>query len=263
MYVRLAFAVAAHLDPEILIVDEVLSVGDFAFQRKCLGKMEDVAGRGRTVLFVSHNLAAVTSMCSRAVLLDSGRLVADGVTKDVVSDYVSQGGESTLSREWPIDSALGDEHARLLRIETQQDGQEARGGIRSSMAIEVVMEVNIEQPSSKLQVGFELLDSDGVEILQTFHTDAASLAVLPAGVHRLSCIIPGGLLNARHYVIRPLAALFCEKWLISRADEAALRFDVALDHPHSEMWYQARSGVLAPSLEWRQALVPGTAPDYV
>ena len=117
MYVRLAFAVAAHLDPEILIVDEVLSVGDLAFQRKCLGRMQDVAGYGRTVLFVSHNLAAVKSMCARAVLLESGRLVADGLPNDVIGKYISNGKGSQLSREWPGDRAPGDEHARLLRFE--------------------------------------------------------------------------------------------------------------------------------------------------
>ena len=78
MYVRLAFAVAAHLEPEILIVDEVLAVGDAAFQKKCLGKMDDVAGDGRTVLFVSHNMAAVAGLCSRTIVLDQGKVVADG-----------------------------------------------------------------------------------------------------------------------------------------------------------------------------------------
>jgi lipopolysaccharide transport system ATP-binding protein len=91
MFVRLAFAVAAHLEPEILIVDEVLAVGDAAFQKKCLGKMEDVAGGGRTVLFVSHNMAAVTSLCTRAVLLDAGRLVEDGSTREVIDSYLRYG----------------------------------------------------------------------------------------------------------------------------------------------------------------------------
>ncbi len=91
MYVRLAFAVAAHLDPEVLVVDEVLSVGDFAFQRKCLGKMQDVAGSGRTVLFVSHNLAAVASMCDRVALLSGGRLAAVGPTEEIITRYLSAG----------------------------------------------------------------------------------------------------------------------------------------------------------------------------
>ena len=89
MYVRLAFAVAAHLEPEILIIDEVLAVGDTEFQKKCLGKMQDVAGHGRTVLFVSHNMTAVESLCTRSVLMRNGRVHADGKTDDVIADYVS------------------------------------------------------------------------------------------------------------------------------------------------------------------------------
>jgi len=95
MFVRLAFAVAAHLEPEILIVDEVLAVGDASFQAKCLGKMEDVAGHGRTVLFVSHNMAAVTALCSRAVLLDNGGVVESGPTREVIDAYLQRGKEAS------------------------------------------------------------------------------------------------------------------------------------------------------------------------
>src|SRR6185437_10517039 len=88
MYVRLAFAVAAHLEPEILIVDEVLAVGDAEFQRKCMKKMGDVAGQGRTVLFVSHNMAAVQTLCHRAVLLERGRVKQIGTSRDVITEYL-------------------------------------------------------------------------------------------------------------------------------------------------------------------------------
>jgi lipopolysaccharide transport system ATP-binding protein len=260
MYVRLAFAVAAHLEPEVLIVDEVLAVGDFAFQRKCLGKMEDVAGCGRTVLFVSHNLAAVTSLCSRGVLLDRGEIVADGAVRDVVGGYVASGQDSQSSREWPADQALGDERGRLLRIELRQDGREAGGGVRSSKATEVVLTIETNRPSPKLQVGLELLDSDGIQVFQTFNTDGESIEVLPEGIHVVSCEIPARLLNEGRYIVRPLVALFCEEWLINKADEAALRFDVTFDHSRSEMWYHARSGVLAPHLPWSRSSAQGGAP---
>jgi lipopolysaccharide transport system ATP-binding protein len=97
MFVRLAFAVAAHLEPEILIVDEVLAVGDAEFQKKCLGKMEDVAGHGRTVLFVSHNMAAVTALCTRAVLLEHGQLVESGATRDVTGAYLRRGKDASTT----------------------------------------------------------------------------------------------------------------------------------------------------------------------
>src|SRR5205814_3243994 len=100
MYVRLAFAVAAHLEPEILIVDEVLAVGDASFQRKCLDKMTEVSRHGRTVLFVSHNMPAITRLCERAILLDDGRVLRDGPAMDVVSAYLKAGFGTTAVREW-------------------------------------------------------------------------------------------------------------------------------------------------------------------
>src|SRR5262249_15284152 len=100
MYLRLAFAVAAHLEPEVLIVDEVLAVGDASFQKKCLNKMEDVGHQGRTVLFVSHNMPAVTRLCKRVLLVDGGRVVEDGPATHVVSAYLKSGMGTTARREW-------------------------------------------------------------------------------------------------------------------------------------------------------------------
>src|SRR5256886_2313541 len=100
MFVRLAFAVAAHLEPEILIVDEVLAVGDAEFQKRCLGKMESFGRTGRTVLFVSHSMPTIARLCSRLLLLDHGRLVADGLTDDVIAQYLSGPHGTSAVREW-------------------------------------------------------------------------------------------------------------------------------------------------------------------
>ena len=100
MYVRLAFAVAAHLEPEILLVDEVLAVGDAEFQRRCLGRMEDLSQSGRTVLFVSHNMQAIAQLCDRALLLDGGRIVQDGPSAEVVAQYLQAGHGSGCDRVW-------------------------------------------------------------------------------------------------------------------------------------------------------------------
>src|SRR5262249_35196887 len=117
MYVRLAFAVSAHLEPEILIVDEVLAVGDFEFQRKCLGKMKDVSGSGRTVLFVSHNLAAIQQLCGRAILMQQGALVRDGLPANVVKEYlVDHTRAATVSvRDWP--DRLSNGEGRIVTFE--------------------------------------------------------------------------------------------------------------------------------------------------
>ena len=119
MYLRLAFAVAAHLEPEILIVDEVLAVGDAAFQRKCLGKMGEVASSGRTVLFVSHNLQAVNTLCTRTILLDRGRIAATGATTDVVATYVASAREAATSesKEWnDLNRAPGNSRIRVRAV---------------------------------------------------------------------------------------------------------------------------------------------------
>ena len=114
MYVRLAFAVAAYLDPDILVVDEVLAVGDSEFQKKCLGKMKDVAEGGRTVLFVSHNMGAIQSLCSRAILLHNGEMLLDGTPSKVVSQYLTMGFKSEGERYWPdLHNAPGDNYVRI------------------------------------------------------------------------------------------------------------------------------------------------------
>jgi len=123
MYVRLAFAVAAHLEPEILIVDEVLAVGDAAFQRKCLGKMKDVAGEGRTVLFVSHNMEAVQKLCNTGLFLRKGELVSKGPIDDVIKSYVQNGGESqnaSFEVSRPADSESLPAYAMKVRVEDME-----------------------------------------------------------------------------------------------------------------------------------------------
>ena len=138
MYVRLAFAVAAHLEPDILIVDEVLAVGDIEFQKKCLGRMGDVASEGRTVLFVSHNMGAISTLCSRAVLLDAGRVVASGPTSDVVGEYITRGLDVSGSVLWSDpDEAPGGEQVKLHAVRVVQRGE-------STADVDIDEEVQIE-----------------------------------------------------------------------------------------------------------------------
>jgi len=118
MYVRLAFSVAAHLEPEILLVDEVLAVGDAEFQRRCLGRMEDFGANGRTVLFVSHNMQAVAQLCDRAILMDDGRITRDGRSEDIVAHYLQTSAGAASSRTWTLDDAPGNDLVRLLSVRT-------------------------------------------------------------------------------------------------------------------------------------------------
>ena len=144
MYVRLAFAVAAHLEPEILIVDEVLAVGDVAFQRKCLNKMEDVRQHGRTILFVSHNMEAVTRLCERAILISNGAIQKDGPASDVASAYLLSSLNTDAMREWPIvDAAPGNDVVRLrqLRVTTEGGATAENVDVRHPVGIEMTFDV--------------------------------------------------------------------------------------------------------------------------
>ena len=126
MYMRLAFSVAAHLEPEILLVDEVLAVGDAEFQKKCLGRMEELGGTGRTVLFVSHSMPSVLRLCPRVILLDGGHLTADGTGSHVVEEYMGRGG-GAAEREWPdARTAPGDERVRLKAVRVVNDERRTR-----------------------------------------------------------------------------------------------------------------------------------------
>src|SRR6267378_4472392 len=144
MYVRLAFSVAAHLEPEILMMDEVLAVGDAAFQQKCLNKMHEIRQQGRTILFVSHDMAAITRLCKRVVLLEKGRVTCDGGPREVVQHYLSSSLKTGAAREWTnATEAPGDEVVRLRRVRVRAETGETISvvDIRKPFGIELSYEV--------------------------------------------------------------------------------------------------------------------------
>lgn len=143
MHMRLAFAVAAELDPEILLIDEVLAVGDASFQKKCLGRMNEVSREGRTVVFVSHDMTAITRLCRRAILLDQGRVIADGPSGNVTAQYLNSDLGTKSTRLWRTEAAPGDDVARLLSISVLGDDRVTREifDIQQSVIIEIIWEV--------------------------------------------------------------------------------------------------------------------------
>ena len=196
MRLRLAFAVAAHLEPEILIIDEVLAVGDAKFQRKCLNKMQDVGQQGRTVLFVSHNMPAITRLCERAILLQDGQILEDGSSHKVVSAYLNSGLGTTAAREWPeADKAPGDDVIRLqaVRIRTE-DGQISDAmDIRRPIGLEVDYE--IRKPGEVFMLYFRLFNEEGIEIFTTIDTDPDwRQQPRPVGHYTSIAWIPGNFL---------------------------------------------------------------------
>jgi len=173
MYVRLAFAVAAHLDADILIVDEVLAVGDASFQRKCLKKMEDIGQYGRTVLFVSHNLASITRLCSRAILLEKGHVERDGAAHEVVRFYLHSDLGTTAAREWPDPQAApGNEVARLRAIRVRTHEGEVTEKIDIRKAVQLELEWDVLQPGHVLVPNLHFHNEEGLVIFITSDLDA-------------------------------------------------------------------------------------------
>jgi homopolymeric O-antigen transport system ATP-binding protein len=195
MSVRLAFAVAAHLEPEILLVDEVLAVGDAEFQRRCLGRMEDMSDSGRTVLFVSHNMQAVTQLCDRAILLDRGEIVQDGPSNEVVAHYLQTGHGSGSSRNWlDVETAPGDDLVRLRSARILQDGDVAGSvDVRKPIGIEIGFTVLRE--GKPVLPKIKVYDRDGDVAFNALDTSPRWREPSPPGDYVSTAWIPANLLN--------------------------------------------------------------------
>jgi lipopolysaccharide transport system ATP-binding protein len=253
MFVRLAFAVAAHLEPEVLLVDEVLSVGDADFQKKCLGRMGEVARGGRTVLLVSHNMQAVRSLCERALLIEAGRCVMDGPTQDVIREYLSAGGEpGSGEREWKDpDDRPGDENVRLRAMRLRTEAGQVIDQFESGRPVTVEMEFEVLKEHPDLTVGFDLLKDDGVVVLRSLQNDVEGAVTLRPGINVLRAVIPGGLLNAGRLGVAPRISIFRKKWIVQSGP--AVEFDLVFTHGRStymEYFDRWRNGLIAPILEW-------------
>ncbi len=197
MYLRLAFAVAAHLEPEILIVDEVLAVGDASFQKKCLGKMGDVAKEGRTVLFVSHNMPAITRLCERAVYLEGGMLKQDGTPHQVVRTYLQSGLGTMASREWqdPNRAPSGD-IARLCAIRIRSETNQCTDAIDIRRPLDLEIEYEVLRPGYKLMPNLHMYNEDGVHVFSAVEQDPVWRGrPRPAGRYKTTVRIPGNLLS--------------------------------------------------------------------
>jgi lipopolysaccharide transport system ATP-binding protein len=196
MYVRLAFAVAAHLEPEILLVDEVLAVGDAEFQRRCLGRMEEIGATGRTVLFVSHNMQAVAQLCDRVILLERGSVVLDGPSTDVVAHYLQMGHGSTSEVEWPdLATAPGDDLARIRRIRVvDEDGSRTdTADVRRPVGVEI--EMSVLRHGEAIFPKIKLFDGKGDVAFNAMDTSARWSEPRPPGDYVATAWIPGNLLN--------------------------------------------------------------------
>ena len=204
MYVRLAFAVAAHLEPEILIVDEVLAVGDFAFQQKCLGKMEEVArGGGRTILFVSHQLTSLAQICPRCLLLTNGHVTVDAPSGDVIARYLSAG------RDFPEQVLLADlprntiyrQHARLVQARSLAPASAQPWGFPFGDPIRFRIAVECARRFERLEVAMMLVNSWGVEVLSTMSNWSDNPGPFPLGRSEIEITLPELALAPGNYLV--------------------------------------------------------------
>jgi lipopolysaccharide transport system ATP-binding protein len=263
MYMRLAFSVAAHLEPEILLVDEVLAVGDASFQRKCLNKMDSVSKRGRTVFFVSHNMPAVTRLCPRAIMLDRGRVFADGPAPQVTTAYLRSGLGTVAAREWPDPStAPADSVVRLrgVRVRTGDGTISETVEIESSVSIE--MDYDVLTAGKVLVPNFGFYNEDGVCLFVAHDLSPEWRGKpRPCGSYRSSVFIPGNffsegtiVLNAAVSTHDPVAIHVLELdaiafQIVDRGNPNTARGDYAGPMP----------GVIRPLFRWTTATMAETA----
>ena len=260
MHLRLAFAVAAHLEPEILIVDEVLAVGDVNFQRKCLNKMQDVGQRGKTVLLVSHNMAAITRLCARAILIDRGRIIGDGPSHQVTSAYLGTGSATAALRGWPdAAKAPGGEVARLRALRIRSDDGRIAETIDIRRPVTIEMEYDVLKPDCALLPYFQFHTQEGILAFESNDLDPAWRGrPRPAGRWVSVASIPGNLLSE--------GMLFVSAGLLSldpARNEFFLREAVVFQVVENEGSGSARGdwagpfgGSVRPKLDWNTRFSP-------
>lgn len=252
MYVRLAFAVAAHLEPEILIIDEVLAVGDAAFQKKCLGKMGDVAKEGRTVLFVSHNMTAIKNFCNRALLIRNGAVFFKGSVEATIEKYLEERSLLVSSRRWSLKSERPKNTSVAIDQISISGGQGVQlNEIYTDTPFSIDVDFEVISPSAIVGFTVILYDSEERCVLSSINnleTDWYSKP-LPRGLYRSSCIVPGNLLNNGKFSID--LNLFGKGYSDQLLIKDAIVFEV-MDSPALRGDYFGHfGGVIRPRLEWK------------
>jgi lipopolysaccharide transport system ATP-binding protein len=250
MYVRLAFAVAAHLEPEILVVDEVLTVGDAEFQKKCLGKMSEVARVGRTVLFVSHNLTAIAALSDRSLLLDRGAVISQGVPATVMASYVSQvmPGENTSKWYWPIEQRPGSADFVLLGIEVS--GESSPGPtFTPNETLEIIATYRQRKALAGARLVVQIQTKTGEIAFTTTDQGVRLASGYAPGLYRSICRIPGGLLNRTTYLIRIWAGIPGQRYLLEPRDVGQF-FVEGVGNEETTYYDLTWPGAVCPRLKW-------------
>jgi lipopolysaccharide transport system ATP-binding protein len=255
MYVRLAFSVAAHLEPEILMMDEVLAVGDAAFQQKCLDKMHEIRQQGRTILFVSHDMTAITRLCKRVVLLENGKITLDGEPREVVKRYLSSSWKTGALREWEDQQdAPGDQIVRLRRVRVRaEDGTTVSVvDIHKPFGIELTYDV-LEDDHALVPV-MEFYNEEGMELFSTHDTSADwRRRSRPRATYTSTVWIPGNLLAEGSFVGHVSIMSHFPATILHAHERNAIAFQVVdsfADDSARGDYVGPMPGVVRPLLRW-------------
>ena len=251
MYMRLAFAVASHLEPEILVVDEVLAVGDASFQKKCLGKMSDVAIEGRTVLFVTHNMVAIQGLCSRVIWLHSGEIRDEGRPKEVVSNYLRTTLSLQAEQVWDdINSAPGNEQVRIRRASAWPTDQSTTEPITVSTPVVMEFEYWNLVPGAHLNLSVVIKTEEGYPIFNTGSGEELGWGgqPYPTGLFRSRFYIPADLLNDGSHRVHLYVVKDRSEVIYNTAD--ILVFDVRDLSERRGAWFGKWIGAVRPNLKW-------------
>ena len=259
MYMRLAFAVAAHLESEILVIDEVLAVGDAEFQKKCLGKMGEVSRSGRTVLFVSHNLNAVETLCTKALSLDKGRVQEHGDdVRGIINRYLGgTSGAAQMASEWVNDTNAFDHpvvQPSYFAVVNAQ-GRPLTATVRNDEQLYVVVRGEVRQSDPALNAGFSLFNPDSQELLWSLTTDGpeSEWPQMDRGVVELRCALPPRWLNEGRYRLELFWSLHCRDWIVRPGHNSpTVHFEIRGGLSDSPYWIFARPGILAPEWKWER-----------
>lgn len=256
MYLRLAFAVAAHLQSEILIVDEVLAVGDAQFQKKCLGKMNEIRSGGRTILFVSHNLAAIQSLCSRALWVQDGRAIEDGQPGAVVSDYLKTATAFVGDKVWndPREAPGGDE-VRLHSIRLTPEDETTVDRMNTGTPLMIEIQYWNLRPDTQLDMNIAVYNQEEICVFSSNSANEQSWQrkPLPSGLFRTQCHIPGNMLNDGGYRVSLL--VIKDSATVVHRENDALVFQIQDNVEDRNGWYGKWTGVIRPKLYWSTELL--------
>ena len=251
MYMRLAFAVAAHLEPDVLLVDEVLAVGDVAFRKKCLAKLKSIsADVGRTVIFVSHDMQAIQTLCQRVLHLEHGRVVHSGETRAVISRYLASIASRESYHAWEGE-APGNHEVRLKSLRVSSRGF-SKGQCPINEDVLVTLNFDAEIVQRGLCIGFDVVTPDGTTVLRSYQTDLAEgqCPVAEIGMNSWQCRIPAGTLNVGEFYICPKLSIHNLYWIVDGGPVVRFEIVPAAGEAAQQAESSARPGSVAARLCW-------------